>query len=67
MSLENHSYQRHVQLRGEIGKMKALAEQRHIEPFYRAEIRSSILKISQCLDDIESIELSALNQKAGNE
>lgn len=56
MSLENHSYQRHIQLRGEIGKMKALSEIRHVEPYMRKQIRSAISQAIQCLDDINSMD-----------
>jgi hypothetical protein len=56
MSIENQSYQRHIQLRGEIGKMRALSEARHIEPFMRKEIRHCLARAVACLDDINALE-----------
>lgn len=56
--MENQSWLRHVQLRGELGRVVAYvnANSRHIECSYRREIRKSLKTILQCLDDINSYE-----------
>lgn len=56
MSLENQSWQRHVQLRSQLGLCVELAKTRHVERYPRRLIREAIEKIILCLDDIDLYE-----------